>query len=84
MSGIPQWSELTPAYGRDYKSAAAAKADLLAGRDFCLAATGQYCSLRDCDLGSTIYLRYDSLRKVTPVRITMAMLSAVNAGGVSD
>ena len=80
MSGIPQWSEFTPAYGRDYTSAAAAKADFIAGLDFRLASTGQYASLRDCDLGSTVYLRYARLTKLTPVKITFAMLSAVNAG----
>jgi hypothetical protein len=80
MSGIPQWSEFIPAYGRDYTSAAKAKADFLAGLDFKLASTGQYATLRDCDLGSTVYLRYRKLTQVTPVKITFAMLSAVNAG----
>lgn len=73
--GIPQWAELTPSYGRDYKSAAAAKADFFAARDFTLAATGQQMTILDCDLGSTVYLRYAKLTKVTPVRITMQMLS---------
>lgn len=89
MTGIPQWAELTPSYGRDYTSAAKAKADFLAGKDFTLAATGQQMSITDCDLGSTVYLRYKRLTQLTPVKITMKMLSDAMAsraaqGGYDD
>lgn len=72
---IQQWEELTPSYGRDYKSAAAVKADFLAGKDFTLARTGQQMSILDVDLSLTVYLRYAKLTKVTPVTVTMKMLS---------
>lgn len=75
MNSIPQWAELTPSYGRDYTSAAKAKADFLAGKDFTLAATGQQMSITDVDLSITVYLRYAKLTKVTPVTVTMKMLS---------
>ena len=77
--GIPQWAELTPSYGRDYTSAAKAKADFLSGKDFTWAATGQQMSITDCDLGSTVYLRYKKLTQLTPVKITMKMLSDARA-----
>lgn len=75
MNSIPQWAELTPSYGRDYSSAAKAKADFLAGKDFTLAATGQQMSITDVDLSITVYLRYAKLTKFTPVTVTMKMLS---------
>jgi hypothetical protein len=58
---------IVPAYGRDYKSAAAAKADWEAGKDFRIADIsspydGKYCSKRD---GLTnITIRYDKLQKI--------------------
>ena len=57
---------LLPAYGRDYKSKAAILADWHNGLDFCIAATGQYCSIRD-DLGNTIGLRYNKHRSIVYV-----------------
>lgn len=72
---IEQWAELTPSYGRDYTSAAKAKADFLAGKDFTLARTGQQMSILDVDLSITVMLRYAKLTKVTPVTVTMKMLS---------
>ena len=52
---------LVPAYGRDYKSAAAVKADWEAGKDFQIAATGQYCSVRNGI--PDVWLRYNNLTK---------------------
>lgn len=79
IMSIPQWAELTPSYGRDYTSAAKAKADFFAGKDFTFAATGQQMSILDCDLGSTVYLRYKKLTQLTPVTVTMKMLSDARA-----
>lgn len=38
------WLTVTPAYGRDYKSAKAAKEDWQAGKDFIESVTGRYIS----------------------------------------
>jgi hypothetical protein len=46
---------LVPAYGRKYGSVDAAKADYLAGVDFKLYNTGQYCSCRDF-LGTKMFI----------------------------
>lgn len=61
---LPNFTEVIPAYGRDYRSAAAAKADWTAGKDFQMASTGQYTSIRDQAVGTTILLRYQALRNV--------------------
>ena len=55
---------LLPAYGRDYKSKKAVLADFNAGLDFVMAATGQYCSIHDCNAGWVIQLRYNKQRSV--------------------
>ena len=60
---------LTPAYGRDYPSAKAAKADYLAGKDFVLnditsPYDGKYCSCRDFP-NQQVMLRYRKLQRVT-------------------
>ena len=60
---------LTPAYGRDYKSRAAAEADYHAGKDFILAATGQYCSKRDLEkMAGEVWIRYNNLRNTFKVQ----------------
>lgn len=64
---------LTPAYGRDYKSAKAAKADYAAGKDFILnditsRYDGKPINKQDVKgAGLAVTLRFDSLRKVTGV-----------------
>lgn len=60
-------TELTPAYGRDYKSAKAVVADWNAGKDFVFATTGQYTSKADW-AGKTVLLRYAKLTKVAVVK----------------
>ena len=55
---------LKPAYGRDYKSAKAVKADWDDGKDF-QTVGGQYTSKRDWTKGHLIEVRYDGLRKQT-------------------
>ena len=64
---------LTPAYGRDYKSAKAAKADFDAGKDFVLndiSSPWDGRPINKHDLaGKTVTLRYDRLRKVAVVKV---------------
>lgn len=65
-----------PAYGRDYTSAKAAKADFVSGLDFCMLSMGHnatYCSVRDFRPGLTVMVRYSHMRKVTPVVVTEGM-----------
>ena len=62
---------LTPAYGRDYKSAAAAVADLQSGKDFLLADRsspwdGKPINKRDIPAGTTVRIRFAGLRKIPP------------------
>jgi hypothetical protein len=64
---------LTPAYGRDYKTAKAAKADFEANKDFILNEygspwDGKPVNKEQIPAGSNIQLRYAGLRKVTGVR----------------
>ena len=59
---------LTPAYGRDYKNKSEVIAAWHAGKDFILATTGQYCSVRDLrDLPGDVFIRYGGLRKIVKV-----------------
>jgi hypothetical protein len=55
-----------PAYGRDYKSVAAVKADWQAGKDFRCAVSGRYFSVRDA-LPNQIWVRYAKLTKLVRV-----------------
>ena len=73
MEGIHMsYYELTPAYGRDYKSAAEAKAAWNAGKDF----TGDYSmgfqlvNKPQVDIGSTVLLRYKRNTQVASVKVT--------------
>jgi hypothetical protein len=68
-SHIPAHTELLPAYGRDYKTAAAAKADWQSGKDFLIASTRQACSIRDQAPGSTILLRYKALTQIASFKL---------------
>ena len=60
---------LIPAYGRDYKTAKAAKADYAAGKDFLIAQFGHPYDGKPANkedmAGATVTLRFDSLRKIT-------------------
>jgi hypothetical protein len=67
---------VTPAYGRDYKSAKAAKADWEAGKDFIVAdISDPYCgkpiNIADAKGAgiATINIRYAATTKVTVVTI---------------
>ena len=63
---------ITPAYGRDYKSAKAAKADYDAGADFIVASfmdpwDGKPVNKEQLLEQSPVNIRYNKLRKVTVV-----------------
>ena len=63
---------LTPAYGRDYKTAKTAKNDWLAGKDFIIADftnpyDGKPISIRDAKPGEKFMLRFCRLTKITQV-----------------
>ena len=60
-----------PAYGRDYKSAKAVKADWDAGKDFMIqdVARSGYVNKNDAPKGSTINIRYAKLTKVLPIKV---------------
>ena len=62
-----EYVTVTPAYGRDYTSKAAALKDWNEGLDFVDSRTNQYMSIRDADkAGSnmTVMIRYSKLRKI--------------------
>lgn len=64
---------VSPAYGRDYRSKAAAIQDWKDGKDFVyhgLDASGRYCSIRDFGPGDVINIRYKKLTQVAPYRMT--------------
>jgi hypothetical protein len=63
---------VTPAYGRDYTSAKAAKADWFAGKDFIMQPQGCYINKADAQTltGATaVNIRYKGSTRVTVVTI---------------
>ena len=61
---------LTPAYGRDYKSAKEVKADWKSGKDFIIADImhpydGKPMSIRDAQPNDSYILRFNRLTKIT-------------------
>jgi hypothetical protein len=67
---------LTPAYGRDYKSAADVKADWEANKDFVIASIGKdmgrYCNKQDAEtygMPEGSYIRYNKLAELTHIGI---------------
>lgn len=69
-----QYLTLTPAYGRDYKSAREAKQSFMAGQDWQIASVfggnaGRYCSLSDFAPKVSVELRYGKLTKSTIVKV---------------
>jgi len=63
---------LIPAYGRDYKTAKAAKADWKNGKDFIIANLfhpydGKPMSIRDASSDEKFMLRFSRLTKITQV-----------------
>jgi len=64
---------LVPAYGRDYKSAKAVKADFDAGKDFTINDMsskwdGKVANKQDL-AGHTCNIRYNNLRSVTVIKV---------------
>ena len=59
---------IVPAYGKEYRFEMEAKADWYAGKDFQIAFTGQYCSIRDFDSSARLQLRFWKNRKVIVVK----------------
>ena len=64
---------VSPAYGRVYTSAKAAKADWAAGKDFTMENVGRYmgkpCSIRDFPEGDTMEIRYGKNGRLTELTI---------------
>jgi hypothetical protein len=62
-----------PAYGRDYRSAKAVRADWAAGKDFLLigVAGRGYVNKDDAPEGAVINIRYDRQRRVYPLEVPM-------------
>jgi hypothetical protein len=63
---------VSPSYGRDYKSKAAALADWAAGKDFTIQTIGRDCGRQinkaDADrAGITVWIRYAGMTKVVEV-----------------
>lgn len=63
---MAQYQTAVPAYGRNYKSKAAALADWHAGKDFRCEPQGCYVTKAEA-AGLTVNLRYDRLTKVVAV-----------------
>jgi hypothetical protein len=63
------YDELTPGYGRDYKSKKEILADWLAGKDFVLASTGQYINRQDAETSNLrgFNIRYKRLTAVAVI-----------------
>lgn len=60
---------LTPAYGRDYKSQAAAVADFRDNKDWILQPDGKPINIEQIEPGTVVNLRYSGLRRVKPVTV---------------
>ena len=63
---------VSPAYGRDYKTAGAVEKDFRAGKDFVLCSLGtggRYCSIRDFEAGAHVELRYNRKLDQTIVEV---------------
>ena len=62
---------LTPAYGRDYKSAKSFAIDLFEGKDFYINThlTKALCSIRDLQPGAKLQIRYNKLKSTAIIII---------------
>jgi hypothetical protein len=60
------WIEVSPAYGRDYTTAKAARADWNDGKDFRETSSGSYITKAEAErLGLSVNIRYSKSLKVT-------------------
>lgn len=76
---------VSPAYGKDYKSARDASAAFLSGVDFkveSLGSGGTYCSVRDFACGITVNVRYNRLQRVAPTVVVKDHLCKASQSGV--
>lgn len=69
-----QYLTLTPAYGRDFKSAREAQQSFMSGQDWQIATVfggnaGRYCSVRDFADGVSVELRYAKQTKSTVIKV---------------
>lgn len=64
---------LTPAYGRDYKSKAAAMKDFLLGKDFIKQPEGRYANIHQISAGDEVKIRYKQLRMIHLFTLTKEM-----------
>lgn len=65
---MTKWIEVIPAYGRDYKSQAAVKADWNSDKDFLDTVTRRYINKSGAkELGLKVIVRYSKLMKVVNV-----------------
>jgi hypothetical protein len=67
--------KVQPAYGRDYKSAKAVKADFAANKDFVIndlfgGNDGRYVNKQDLNAGDTVTVRFNNQRNVCVVKVT--------------
>ena len=72
MSEKLTYGTLTPAFGKDYKSAAEVEAAFRKGEDFVYNGPqggGVYCSIRDFAPGADVGLRYKKLSLKTTVKV---------------
>jgi hypothetical protein len=66
---MSEWVEVEPAYGRDYKTQKAVKADWVADKDFRDTVTGRYLNKSDAErFHLNVVVRYDHSDKVMRVR----------------
>lgn len=72
MEKLTGYVTLSPAYGRDYKSAKAAVAAFYAGQDWVVRdplVPATYANVDSFESGATAMLRYKNLTRVTPAKV---------------
>jgi len=70
------YATITPAYGRDYKSAKEAVADFEANKDFCLQPSGQYINKEQIATGIIVQIRYKNQTRDILVEVTRPVTTA--------
>lgn len=66
------FTTISPAYGRDYKTAVHAEKDFRDGKDFKMESIhhgGMYCSIRDFAPGVKVMVRYNHNKSITQVEV---------------
>jgi hypothetical protein len=70
------YATITPAYGRDYKSAKEAVADFEANKDFQIQPSGQYINKEQIATGITVHIRYKNQTRDVLVEVTRPVTTA--------